>query len=88
MKTIIVYSFLSSLGSSRKVSIFLAGKKNYLKFLISNYLYIPSYFTQGSTNCAHGDERVPNTKLRARKSIKTPLSSIPMLFKVASCFCV
>ena len=26
------------------------------------------------------------TKLRARKSIKTPLSSIPMLFKVVSYF--
>ena len=28
------------------------------------------------------------TKLRARKSIKTPLSSTLILFKVASCFCV
>ena len=28
------------------------------------------------------------TKLGADKSIKTPLSSITMVFKVASCFCV
>ena len=28
------------------------------------------------------------TKLHAHKSIKTPLSNIPMLFKVVSCFCV
>ena len=46
----------------------------------------------GSTNCMHGDERARKkvfacTKLHARKSIKTPLSSTPMLFKVASCFC-
>ena len=47
---------------------------------------------QGSTNCVHGYEppRKVCTKrfLRARKSIKTPLSSTPMLFKVASYFCV
>ena len=50
--------------------------------------------SQGSTNCPHGDERSGNvyaeifacTKLRARKSIKTPLST--MLFKVLSYFCV
>ena len=49
---------------------------------------------QGLTNCAQGDERARNvhaevfacTKLRARKSIKTPLSSTPMLFKVLSYF--
>ena len=52
--------------------------------------------SQGSTNCVHGDGYARNvyaksfsrTKLGARKSIKTPLSSIPMLFHVASCFCV
>ena len=38
------------------------------------------YTKQDSTNCAHIDERVRKevsacTKLRARKSIKTPLSS-------------
>ena len=48
---------------------------------------------QGSTNCAHGDERARRevflcTKLRAHKSVKALLSSTWMLFKVASCFCV
>ena len=51
---------------------------------------------QGSTNWMHGDERTRNghvevfacRKLRARKSIKTPLSNTPMLLKVASCFCL
>ena len=48
---------------------------------------------QGSTNCAHGDERACKevfecTKLHARKSIKTLLSSTWISFKVASCFCV
>ena len=42
---------------------------------------------QGSTNCAHSDEGA-STKLRARKSFKTLLSSTWMLFKVASWFCV
>ena len=47
---------------------------------------------QGSTNCAPGNERARNVHanrfLRARKSIKTPLSSTPMLFKVFNYFCV
>ena len=47
---------------------------------------------QGSTNCAHANERARNVHanrfLRARKSIRTPLSSTPMLFKVLNYFCV
>ena len=45
---------------------------------------------QGSINCAHGDKLARNVHAkrfsRARKSIKTPLSSTPMLFKVVSLF--
>ena len=48
---------------------------------------------QGSTNCAHGDERtrkevVGCTKLRERKSIKTLLGTTPMSFKIVSYFYV
>ena len=48
------------------------------KFVLKIHTY------QGLTNCAHGDERAPKevfawtTKLHARKSVKTTLSSTPM----------
>ena len=43
---------------------------------------------QGSTNCAHGDERarkevIACTKLRARNSIKTPLGSTPCYLRLS-----
>ena len=50
---------------------------------------------QGMINYTHGDEHAHNMhtkevfapmKFCACKSVKTPLSSTPMLFKVASCF--
>ena len=46
-------------------------------------------YCRSRKNCAHGDERVRKevfacTKSRAHESIKTPLSSTPMLSKVLS----
>ena len=42
------------------------------------YMYI-----QGSINCMHDERNVHAKRFsRAHKSIKTPLSSTPMLFKV------
>ena len=50
------------------------------------------YFLQDSTNCKHGEECACNMHIKmflhACKSMKTPLSSTWMLFKVVSCFCV
>ena len=47
-------------------------------------------YYQGSANCVHGDERPPDVHakrfLRARKSIKTSLSSTPMLLKAKVIF--
>ena len=54
-----------------------------------NNLQIFLQILQVSTNRAHGDERLRKevftcTKSRAHESIKTPLSSTPMLSKVLS----
>ena len=47
---------------------------------------------QGLTICTHGDEHARNVHAKrfsgARKSIKTPLSRTPMLFKLAINFFV
>ena len=70
---------------------------HYICFLFpSFYVYIMLLIWQGSTNSAHSDKHACNvhtevfacTKLQARKSIKTSLSSTPILFKVVSYFCV
>ena len=52
------------------------------------------HLLNGSTNCAHCDKQrarkevVACTKSHARQSIKTLLSSTPILFKIVSHFCV
>ena len=57
---------------------------------IVQYLCSTSHLQQGLINymhCAH-IEIFGCTKLHALKSVKTPLSSTPMLFKVMIYFCV
>ena len=64
--------------------------------LMQKFYYFPLFYRhtwQGLRNCMHSYEHVCKevfacTKLHARKSIKTPLSSTPMLFKIVSCFSV
>ena len=83
-------SSLKILSFSSKLWNKLASKKTgtFVRKLIEVYFLSLSLYTVTSMRATCTYRGFSGTKLRARKSIKSLLSSTWMLFKVASCFCV